>query len=287
MDKLVDDYLQFLKIEKGLSDNTISSYAADLKKFSSFCLEKQLEINNMDIEDFVSFFETLQNEKKEDSTIIRYMVTVRGFIKYLVKIKFLEKNPLYFFQLPKMKRGLPHFLSEEEVEKLLMVPDITKKTGLRDRAILELLYATGMRVSEVATLRLSNLNLQSGFVVVFGKGAKERIVPLGDESIYWLSLHIKENKIRDYLFPGRKCKHLTRQFIWKMMKKRAKECGLSDVTPHTLRHSFATHLLIRGADLHSVQVMLGHSDILTTEIYTHITKDRLKEVYNQYHPRAK
>ncbi len=245
------------------------------------------DIKEFTIDDFVSFFEQIQKEGKEDSTIIRYMVTVRGFVKHLVKSKYLQKDPLYFFQLPKLKRSLPHFLSEDETERLISSPDTKKKAGLRDRVILELLYATGMRVSEVASLRLSHINLQSGFVVVFGKGAKERIVPLGDESVYWLKTYLRKNNIRDYLFPGKGTKHISRQFIWKMIKKRANGIGITDVTPHTLRHSFATHLLIRGADLHSVQLMLGHSDISTTEIYTHITKERLREVYETYHPRAK
>jgi len=287
MENLIDSYIQFLKIEKGLSNNSIESYAADLKRFNSFCLKYNLKVENMTIDDFVLFFEELQKEKKEDSTIIRYMVSVRGFIKYLVKHKYLSKDPLYFFQLPKMKRGLPHFLSEDETERLLLTPNVSKKSGLRDRVILELLYATGMRVSEVAALRLSQINLQSGFVIVFGKGAKERIVPLGEESVFWLKRYIENNGVRDYLFPGKKNKHITRQFVWKMLKKVAANANIDYVTPHTLRHSFATHMLIRGADLHSVQIMLGHSDISTTEIYTHITKERLREVYQTYHPRAK
>lgn len=286
MDSLIDSYIQFLKIEKGLSDNTIESYAADLKRFQNFCVDNNLDIRRMTIDDYVSFFAELQTKKREDSTIIRYMVTVRGFIKYLIKTNVLDNDPLYFFQLPKMRRALPHFLSEEETEKLLLTPVVSSKSGLRDRVLLELLYATGMRVSEVATLRMSQINLQSGFVIVFGKGSKERIVPLGEESIHWLRSYIEKYNIRDYIFPGKGGKHVTRQFIWKMIKKNAQKAGITYVTPHTLRHSFATHMLIRGADLHSVQIMLGHSDISTTEIYTHITKERLREVYQKYHPRA-
>ncbi len=287
MECLIDEYIQFLKLEKGLSNNSIESYAADLKRFNCFCAEKELKIENMVLDDFVMFFEVLQNEKKEESTIIRYMVSVKGFVKYLVKHRHLKSDPFYFFQLPKMKRGLPHFLSEEETEKLLLTPDTSRRAGLRDRVLMELLYATGMRVSEVAGLRLSQINLQTGFVIIFGKGSKERIVPLGDESIYWLKRYIENNNVRDYLFPGKKTKHITRQFVWKMLKKNASISNIDYVTPHTLRHSFATHMLLRGADLHSVQVMLGHSDISTTEIYTHITKERLREVYQTYHPRAK
>lgn len=287
MDHLVDQFIQHLKIEKALSNNTIESYSSDLKRFISFCNLKNINLKEMGIDDFIMFFEDLQKEKKEDGTIIRYMVTTRSFVRYLVKIGFLEKDPLYFFQLPKMKRSLPHFLSEEETEKLLCTADINKKNGLRDRVILELLYATGMRVSEVITLKVSQINLQSGFVIVFGKGSKERIVPLGEESIFWLKRYIAKFNIRDYLLPGRKSKHLTRQFVWKMIKQYADKAGIKYVTPHTLRHSFATHMLIRGADLHSVQLMLGHSDISTTEIYTHVTKERLREVYQKYHPRAK
>lgn len=286
MDALIDEYLQFLKVEKGLSNNTIEAYSNDLKKFQHFCEVEGKKVEDLKMDDFINFFASLQDNKKSDTTIIRHMITIRGFVKYLVKRGVLNKDPLYFFQLPKMKRTLPHFLSEEETERLLNVPDVSKKSGLRDKVLLELLYATGMRVSEVVELKLSQLNLESGFVIIFGKGSKERIVPIGEHAIHWLKVYFNCEKIKEYLFPGKGGSHLTRQFVWKMIKKNAKKAGIGYVTPHTLRHSFATHMLLRGADLHSVQLMLGHSDISTTEIYTHITKEKLRETYQKYHPRA-
>lgn len=285
MESEIERFLEHLKLEKGLSKNTIESYYFDLKKFSAFLNNK--DIRELSFEDFLNYFESLHKEDKEVTTIIRNIITVRRFTKFLLQEGLLERDLLYNFELPKMKRNLPHFLSEEEVEKLIESIDISAKNGLRDRVIVEFLYGCGLRVSELANLKLNQINLKSGFVIVLGKGAKERVIPLGEELIYWLRKYLERIDYNLYLLQSKNKKPITRQYIWKILKYLAQKSNIDYITPHTLRHSFATHLLQRGADLHTVQLLLGHSDISTTEIYTHITMDRLKEVYYQYHPRAK
>jgi len=285
VEKYIESYLTQLRLEKGLSKNTIESYFFDLKKFSDFF--KNRDVKELNYEDYLNYFESLHAEKKEVTTIIRNMISVRRFTKFLLLHNYLEKDPLYNFELPKMKRNLPHFLSEEEVKRLIECMDVSKKNGLRDRLILEFLYGAGLRVSELTSMKLNQININGGFVIVLGKGKKERVIPLGEELIYWLKKYLETFEPKLYLLQGRNKKPITRQYIWKILKIAAQKAGIDDITPHTLRHSFATHLLQNGADLHTVQLLLGHSDISTTEIYTHITMDRLKDVYYQYHPRAK
>lgn len=285
MDKVIEKFLEHLRIEKALAKNTIESYYFDLKKFSEYF--KDRDVTQLNYNDFLNYFESLHSKDKEITTIIRNIITVRRFTKFLLSIGILENDPLANFELPKMKRNLPDFLSEEEVERLINSIDMTHKNSLRDRVIIEFLYGCGLRVSELANLKINQINLKSGFVIVLGKGNKERVVPMGEELIYWLKKYLEEKKLGLYLFQGRDRKPITRQYIWKIIKSLAKKAEINYITPHTLRHSFATHLLQRGADLHTVQLLLGHSDISTTEIYTHITMDRLKEVYYEYHPRAK
>lgn len=285
MDKIIEKFLEHLRVEKGLAKNTIESYYFDLKRFSEYFKDK--EIIHLNYNDFLNYFESLHNQDKEVTTIIRNIISVRRLMKFLLAIGAIEKDPLTNFELPKMKRNLPHFLSEEEVERLINMIDINQKNGLRDRVILEFLYGCGLRVSELTSLKVNQINLKSGFVIVLGKGDKERVVPMGEELIYWLRKYLEVKRISTYLFQGRNKKPITRQYVWKIIKSLAERANIGYITPHTLRHSFATHLLQRGADLHTVQLLLGHSDISTTEIYTHITMDRLKEVYYEYHPRAK
>lgn len=285
MQEHVDKFLQQLMVLKGLSKKTIESYSSDINHFLSYFEKNNLK--DLTTEVFLDFFETLQREGKEVSTIIRYMISLRQFTKFLSKEKVIEKDPLFNLTLPKIKRTLPDVLTEEEVVSLLEVPDVNGKKGLRDRLMLELLYATGMRVSELVTMKIYQLNIQVGFAIIKGKGEKERIVPLGEEVLYWIRKYLETNKIKDFLFPGKNGKHITRQYVWKLIKECARKANIKSISPHSLRHSFATHLLLRGADLHSVQLMLGHSDISTTEIYTHLTKEHLKSIYFQYHPRAK
>lgn len=287
MQQYIDSFLQYVAVEKGLSKNTVESYANDLKHFMDFIKERTEENLIPNTDDFLAFFEYLHKQNREITTIVRYMVTLRQFTRFLSKEKLIHKDPLYNLTLPKLKRGLPEYLSEEEVLSLLNVPNTKTKKGLRDRLILELLYGTGMRVSELVTIKINQINSLAGFVMIMGKGRKERIIPIGEEALYWLKEYLKENNIKEYVFPGKNGKHITRQYVWKLIKECALKTGITSISPHSLRHSFATHLLLRGADLHSVQLMLGHSDISTTEIYTHITKDHLKKVYFQFHPRAK
>ncbi len=285
MERYIEGFLTQLRLEKGLAKNTIESYFFDLKKFSEFF--QQRDIKELSYEDYLNYFESLHNEKKEVTTIIRNIISVRRFTKFLLQIGYLEKDPLCNFELPKMKRNLPHFLSEEEVKRLIEHIDLTKKSGIRDRLIVEFLYGSGLRVSELTNMKLNQININAGFVIVLGKGSKERVVPMGEELIYWLKKYIEVFEPKLYLLQGRNKKPITRQYVWKILKMLATNAGIDHITPHTLRHSFATHLLQNGADLHTVQLLLGHSDISTTEIYTHITMDRLKDVYYQYHPRAR
>jgi len=283
----LDSFLQHLLLVKGLSKKTVESYSSDITHFFQYIEGLKVSLSDLKTEDFLDFFEGLYKEGKEVSTVIRYMVSLRQFTKYLTKEGVFEQDPLFNLTLPKLKRTLPDVLTEEEVVSLLNVPNVNTKKGVRDRLILELLYATGMRVSELVNIKLNQLNSQVGFVIVKGKGNKERIIPLGEEALYWIKQYLRENNVKDYLFPGRLGKHITRQYVWKLIKECANKAKIKSISPHSLRHSFATHLLLRGADLHSVQLMLGHSDISTTEIYTHLTKEHLKSVYYQFHPRAK
>ncbi len=285
VEKDIERFLEYVKIEKGLSKNTIESYYFDLKKFSQFF--KDREIHQLNYDDFLNYFESLYSDDKETTTVIRNIITIRRFIKFLVGTRILEKDILANFELPKMKRNLPHFLSEDEVERLINAIDMTQKNALRDRVIVEFLYGCGLRVSELIGIKLNHINIKSGFVIVLGKGSKERVIPLGEELLYWLNKYIEEKGQGIYLFQSKNRKPITRQYVWKILKFLATKANIDYITPHTLRHSFATHLLQRGADLHTVQLLLGHSDISTTEIYTHVTMDRLKEVYYEYHPRAK
>lgn len=287
MHQYIDSFLQHLMVIRGLSPRTIESYSNDIKNFFNFLEKNNNETNLLSTENFLSFFEHLQKEGKEVTTIVRNMISLRQFTHFLTKEGILEKDPLFNITLPKLKRSLPDVLSEEEIEMLINIPDTKTKKGLRDRVILELLYATGMRVSELISLKLIQLNIAVGFVIVKGKGDKERIIPLGEEALYWLKKYLEENHLKDFLFPGKKGKNITRQYVWKLIKECAIKANIKSISPHSLRHSFATHLLLRGADLHSVQLMLGHSDISTTEIYTHLTKEHLKSVYYKFHPRAR
>ncbi|MCX7769655.1 MAG: site-specific tyrosine recombinase XerD [Proteobacteria bacterium] len=287
MHQYIDAFLQQLMVIRGLSQKTVESYANDLRNFCNFLEREGRKDIIPNTEDFLKFFEKLQQEGKETTSIVRNMVSLRQFTKYLTKEGVIDRDPLFNITLPKLRRSLPDVLTEEEVESLIKIPKTETRKGLRDRVILELLYATGMRVSELVTLKLIQLNIQVGFVIVKGKGNKERVIPLGEEAMYWLKKYMESNHLKDFVFPGKKGRHITRQYVWKLIKECAIKANIKSISPHSLRHSFATHLLLRGADLHSVQLMLGHSDISTTEIYTHLTKEHLKSVYYKYHPRAR
>ncbi len=304
MQKHLDQFLNYLRVERGLAENTIKAYGRDLSKYLRF-LERQ-GINSLEKSHRHEITNYLMGLKKpgrpeerglSPASIARNLVAIKMFHRFLIAEGYLQNDPT-----TNMQSGIssawawsrvPDVLTIAEVNKLLKKPD-NSPAGIRDRAILELLYATGMRVSELISLRLADLNLEFGYIRCFGKGSKERIVPFGREALLWLKKYLR--KVRPGLvkragthplFLTRQGKGFTRQGLWKLIKKYARRAALRKrITPHTLRHSFATHLLQGGADLRSVQEMLGHSDISTTQIYTHVDKDRLKSIHAKYHPRG-
>lgn len=296
-ERILDEYTTYLKIERHLAENTVKSYNSDLTKYIGY-------LKNNDIKDFVKvdrytilgFLEYLKNSGKTSNTLIRYISTLRKFHEYLFLEKITSINPMLKVDTPKKKKTLPKVMSVEEVEKLLDVPDTTTDLGIRDRTILEVMYATGMRISEISHLTLDDLHLNMGIIQTIGKGNKERIIPLGSVALDWLNrylnnarqkLEMKNAQDIDYVFLNYRGGQISRQGLWKVIKKLVQEAGITkNVTPHTLRHSFATHLLENGANLRIVQELLGHSDITTTQIYTHISTQRLNDIYNEYHPRA-
>ncbi|MGP6146207.1 site-specific tyrosine recombinase XerD [Jeotgalibaca sp. A122] len=296
MDDIIQEYLHHLRIEQGLAVNTVQSYKRDLNKYTSFLAAKKIASFDAVVKADVKEYLTMLNaEKLATSSISRMISALRQFHKYLVEEKVIKINPLDDLKLPKKKQNLPKSLSVNEVDHLLSTPDTKTVLGLRDRAILEVLYATGLRVSELVTLTLSELHLDLGFIQTIGKGDKERLVPLGEEATYWVEAYLatsrpslaKGRAETPHLFLNFHGKGFSRQGIWKNLKKLVQEAGIhKNVSPHMLRHSFATHILENGADLRIVQELLGHSDISTTQIYTHISKERMVESYRQHHPRA-
>ncbi|WP_371825551.1 site-specific tyrosine recombinase XerD [Dolosigranulum savutiense] len=291
------EYIIYLKIERGLSANTVISYKRDIEKYLTFLTEKKItqldEISRFEILDFL---QTLRQAGAADNSIIRMVSSLRKFHQYTKRESIMSDNPMQLIDTPKKASTLPKAISPQSIEKLLKAPDTTTPLGVRDRTILELMYATGLRISELVNLKLSDLHLTMGFIQTMGKGEKERIVPLGEMASQWLDNYLngariylsdKSGEESDYVFLNSRGHGLSRQGVWKKVKQLALEAGIDqNVTPHTLRHSFATHLLENGADLRMVQELLGHADISTTQIYTHITKNRLKQVYSDYHPRA-
>jgi len=291
----VADYLHYSQVERGLSRNTILSYNQDLKEFMAYLKTKELSSWNK-IDRFV-ILDYLQYENKQNkarNSVIHAVSTLRRFFRYLMQEKFISENPMVQVSSPKQAHPLPQVLTETEVNSLLDAPDTSTKYGCRDRAILETMYATGLRVSELVHLKLDDLHLEMGLIQTLGKGNKERIIPIGDVAIDWLNRYLRDsrpqllkNRQSPYVFLNAHGSGLSRQSIWKKIKQYVALVGIKkDVTPHTLRHSFATHILENGADLRVLQELLGHSDISTTQIYTHISKKRMTEVYRKYHPRA-
>lgn len=286
-------FLEYLKVEKGLSTNTILSYTQDLKKFFLFCRQEKISMGALQEEHLVKFIHNQSRAGLSPRSLARMISTLKAFFRFLVLDQALKKDPAANLSTPKVWFNLPKFLSLDEVELLLDQPDEIKSAGVRDRAMLELLYATGLRVSELINLRLKDLNLNEGFLICRGKGSKERIVPLGKSSAGKISQYLDGARLKfikqdsEYIFLTIRGTPFTRQGFWKLLKKYGQQAGLDQkISPHILRHSFATHLLERGADLRSVQLMLGHSQITTTQIYTHVSRARLRKVYDKYHPRA-
>ncbi|MFA5008738.1 MAG: site-specific tyrosine recombinase XerD [Candidatus Omnitrophota bacterium] len=287
-------FIDYLKVEKGLSQNSILSYSLDLKKYFEYLDKKEIKepskITPKDISDFLF----VMRSSISVNSISRVLSTVKSFHKFLVREKITQTSPAEFIETPRLDKKIPSFLNFEEVNRILKAPNLHNHQGIRDRAILELMYATGLRVSEVSFLKISDINSELGFIKCKGKGSKERIVPLGKIAKNFLEKYINEarpklagKKVSQYIFLAQGARRLSRQSIWKAIRKNVNLAGIRKHTsPHTLRHSFATHLLERGADLRSVQEMLGHSSITTTQIYTHINQTRLKEIHSKFHPRA-
>jgi integrase/recombinase XerD len=286
-------FLEYLAVEKGLARNTILAYSRDIGKFLDFVKAGKLVWNRIPEEALVRFIHRESQAGLSARSLARLISGLRSYFKFLVLSGFVKKDPSSQLATPSTWRSLPKFLTVDEVESLLQAPDGTKPQGLRDRAMLEVLYGSGLRVSELVSLKLAEVNLEDGFLVCHGKGGKERIVPLGRTACGAVRRYIAEvrpaliSEDRDELFLSRRGKPFTRQGFWKLLGRHARKAGLaSRISPHTLRHSFATHLLERGADLRSVQLMLGHSQITTTQIYTHVSRERLRQVYDRFHPRA-
>jgi integrase/recombinase XerD len=295
LDILVDQYINYLVFEKGLSEKTIESYTSDLSKYLAFLKEKRIEdIKQADTPIILKHLIALRNSGLGSKSCARHLITLRGFHKFLAQEKILEFDPAKLIDLPKSGLKLPDVLSVSEVNLVLNIPDSNTPLGKRNSAMLELLYAAGLRVSELVNLKFLDVNLEACFVRVLGKGSKERIVPFGlyaknkiDDYINNSRPLLLKNRISHYLFVARAGKSMTRQGFWKLLKQYVKQAGIQKkVTPHSMRHSFASHLLEGGADLRTVQVMLGHVDISSTQIYTHVARDHLRQIHEKYHPRG-
>ncbi|GCF92780.1 tyrosine recombinase XerD [Enterococcus florum] len=296
MEEQISEYLHYLTIERGLSVNTRISYERDLNQYLSFLKENNLK-NWQEVDRYlvIAFLTKLTEDGKAATTITRMISSLRRFHQFLRQERFTDHDPMQHIDSPKKAQKLPQTLSLTEVEALIATPDTSTTLGIRDRAILEVMYATGLRVSELIGLKLGDIHLEMGLLQTLGKGEKERIVPLGDYAIHWLQRYLSEARPlltaktprETHLFVNNHGRGLSRQGIWKNLKQIVLKAGIKkDVTPHTLRHSFATHLLENGADLRTVQELLGHADISTTQIYTHITKRRMTDVYKEFFPRA-
>lgn len=297
LDLCIEEYIDTLSLERGKSDNTVSSYKSDLAQFSSFCnLNSIVLLDDTDTDIVKKFFAFLNECGFQTSTIARYYSSIKGFFLFLISENRAKNNPLARLSPPKMSKHLPDTLTIDEMQKLLDTPSADTTLGLRDKAMLETLYACGMRVSELTNLKISDLLLQDNLVRIFGKGSKERITPIGNSAIKYLEeyfsrsrpLLAKLNRSDNYVFLNRSGKKLSRMGVWKIIKTLVLKSGITkDVHPHLFRHSFATHMIEGGADLRAVQEMLGHADISTTQIYTHLDKEFVKEEHFAYHPRGK
>ena len=294
IDELTQKYLDFLIIEKGLSENSIEAYSKDIVQYITF-LEKNTisELNEVDSSVILAWLIDLSKKGLSAKSRARHLITIRGLYKFLISEKDVSVNPVKNVDIPKTGLALPKIMTVKEVDNLIAAPDIKKPRGLRDCAMIELMYGAGLRVSELILISLQDINLDLNYIRVTGKGSKERVIPIGSRARAINQKWIKEGRsfllkstVSPYLFVARSGKPMTRQSFWKIIKKYALAAGITrNITPHTLRHSFATHLLEGGADLRSVQTMLGHSDIATTQIYTHISREYLMKMHKKFHPR--
>ncbi|HVA71887.1 MAG TPA: site-specific tyrosine recombinase XerD [Candidatus Limnocylindrales bacterium] len=294
MEGLIRSFLNYLRVEKGLSQNTILAYGRDLKKFEAFAGVRGRNLKQINRDDIVEFLTTLCRSGLDSRSVARHLVSLRNFFRFAQFEGLIVEDPAANVETPKFRMRLPNHLSAEEVNRLLAQPDTGSAIGMRDKAMIEVLYSTGLRVSELVNLRLSDLQMESGCLRCIGKGNKERLVPMGRTAVAAIEEYVRgsrqqllRGKTSPHVFLNRFGGRMGRIGFWKKLADYGKQAGLRlKLKPHMLRHSFATHLLERGADLRSVQLMLGHADISTTQIYTHVVKERLKEVYKQHHPRA-
>lgn len=295
MESTLRDYIHYLSVEKGLAKNTLESYTRDLRSFCEYLKQDGIRTFEETTRScIVGYLLSLKENGKAAATLSRNLASIRSLYAYLFQEKIVLDNPAADMESPKLEKKLPRVLSTQEVDLLLDQPDQLQVTGIRDKAMLEVIYATGIRVSELMSLDLDDVNLDAGFIRCNGKGSKERIIPLGSVAVRHVDRYMGDGRPKlmrqngeHAMFVNQHGKRLTRQGFWKILKKYARLAGITkDITPHTMRHSFATHLLENGADLRSVQEMLGHADISTTQIYTQVTKRKLRDVYQKTHPRA-
>jgi integrase/recombinase XerD len=296
MKEFVKEFIAILRYEKNLSDNTALAYQSDLNKLLDYLNDKKItDLNDVTHKQITEFFEGQRKNNLTGTTTARYMTSFKKFFQYLEDNHFIEKNPTSTLSKVKLARKLPFVLSFEEVEMILNCPDVSDIAGLRDKAILELLYSSGLRVSELINMKLNDFYFDDEVIRVLGKGSKERIVPIGSSAISWIKEYIskarpfleKKNKNQSNVFLNKRGTKLSRMWIWKIVDRYAKEAGITkEMHPHIFRHSFATHLIEGGADLRAVQEMLGHADISTTQIYTHIDRQYIKQVHRDHHPRG-
>ena len=290
----IDRFLDAVWMERGLSPNTLAAYRADLTALERWLEEREQTLMAAQRGDVLAFMASRVQGGARPRSTARQLSSFRRFYRYLVRDGQLREDPTAQIAMPKVGRSLPRSLTEEEVEALLAAPAVSDPLGHRDRTMLEVLYATGLRVSELVNLKLAQVNLNQGVLKIVGKGNRERMIPLGEEAVQWIQQFLQGPRVEillerqtDFLFPTRRGDRMTRQAFWHIIKRYARKAGVNkDLSPHTLRHAFATHLLNHGADLRVVQLLLGHSDLSTTQIYTHVAKARLKDVHSQHHPRG-
>lgn len=292
-EKKIEEFSSYLYIDKKYSQNTIDSYKRDIEKYKNFFINKNINLNQIKKNDILNYLKFLKDKKMDPKSISRNISSIRTFYKFLLLEKYIINDPISSIHLPKIKKTIPKVLSIEEVEQLLDI-NLVDDFSYRNKAMLELMYSSGLRVSELVNLKINDIDFNMNFVRVLGKGNKERIIPIGDYALDYLKLYLqrRNNLIKkdynEYLFLNNHGKKLTRQGFFKILKHIAQEKNIqTDFSPHTLRHSFATHLLNNGADLRSIQEMLGHSDISSTQIYTHVSNKKLKENYENFHPHGK
>jgi integrase/recombinase XerD len=287
-------FMNYLRVEKGVSDNTLQAYRRDIQKLALFAGKRKLGTDSAGRSDIVDFLGTLYRQGLDSRSVARHLVTIRHFFRFALTEGLITADPAENIESPKFRQSLPDFLSVEEVDRLLRQPDTSTTAGLRDKAMIELMYSTGLRVSELCNLRVGDVQMDPGCLRCIGKGNKERLVPIGRGALKVLEEYLRKarpklaaDRVSPNVFLNQKAHRISRMAFWKILSDYGRKAGLrKSLTPHMLRHSFATHLLDRGADLRSVQIMLGHSDISTTQIYTHVVEERLKQVYKAHHPRA-